>query len=476
MIIKILVTLATALLPALTLAAGGHGGEVELLDGPIEFDTPMLVSAIILVVTFVGIFTETMHGMERSKVASAGAIAMIIAGQHFGFYSPDGAISAVDWNVVFLLGCMMTVVAIMIPTGGFNWMAYKIAALSKGRLYLMLVMLGTAVTVLSLLLDNVTTVVIFGPLIILIARAQKITPIPYLLAAALLSDTGGVATLVGDPPNLMIGSAADISFNTFFVHMGPPVIVAWFVCLIALKFLFKKELSVTPENTFSDDIPIENKKLWNASIIVLLGMVVLFIFHNKLGWEPWFVSAMGMTVLVFMSRNVEMDKTFEHVEIALLVFFISLFMLIGGVEHSQFLLYLGQFITPFVQEDLMVASIVLLWVGAILSAMIDNIPFTAAMIPIILSMDAQGINVAPLWWALAMGVGMGGNGTHIGSTANVFIVTISERLAKQENDPSLAITPWLWFKKGLPIMLLTCMTCSIIMVVFFDWFTSPVSG
>lgn len=476
MIIKILLAVTAVLFPAIAFAAAGHGGgEIDVLTEPLVFTKAMAVSAIVLAITFIGIFTETLHGMERSKFAAAGAVTMIIAGQVYGFYSPDLAIEAVDWNVVFLLGCMMTVVAIMIPTGGFNWMAYKLAAMSKGRLYFMLVLLGTAVTVLSLLLDNVTTVVIFGPLIILIARAQKITPIPYLLAAALLSDTGGVATLVGDPPNLMIGSAAGINFNTFFIHMGPPVIVAWFVCLIALKFLFKKELSVTPEFTFSDEVPIKNKKLWNASLLILAAMVVLFIFHSRLGWEPWFVSAMGMTALVFASRHVIMDQTFEHVEIALLVFFISLFMVIGGVENSKFLMYLGQFITPFVQEDLMIASVVLMWVGAILSAMIDNIPFTAAMIPIILSMDAQGINVSPLWWALAMGVGMGGNGTHIGSTANVFIVTISERLAREENDPSLAITPWVWFKKGTPVMLLTLLSCTIIMVVFFDWFTSPVN-
>ncbi len=474
MILKMILMLMGVLFPAIIFAAGGHGGEeLEVLAEPLVFSKAMAVSAIVLAITFVGIFTETVHGMERSKFAALGAISMIILGQIYGFYTPELAIEAVDWNVVFLLGCMMTVVAIMIPTGGFNWMAYKLAALSKGRLYLMLVMLGTAVTVLSLLLDNVTTVVIFGPLIILIARAQKITPIPYLLAAALLSDTGGVATLVGDPPNLMIGSAAHIDFNTFFVHMGFPVIVAWFVCLIGLKFLFKKELSVTPEHSFSEDIPIKDKRLWKASLLILGAMVVLFMIHSRLGWEPWFVSAMGMTALVFVSRNVVMDKTFEHVEIALLVFFISLFMVIGGVENSQFLMYLGQFITPFVQHDLLTAAVVLMWVGAILSAMIDNIPFTAAMIPIILSLDAQGINVSPLWWALAMGVGMGGNGTHIGSTANVFIVTISERLAKEENDESLAITPLVWFKKGTPIMLMTLVSCTIILVLFFPWFTSP---
>ena len=148
--------------------------------------------------------------MERSKVALLGAVFMIIFGQIFGFYDPEGAIEAIDWNVIFLLAAMMTIVSIMIPTGGFQALAYKIAKFSKGQNFLLLVLLGTCVTGLSLLLDNVTTVVIFGPLIILIANAQKINPIPYLLAAALLSDTGGIASLVGDPPNIMIGSAANI--------------------------------------------------------------------------------------------------------------------------------------------------------------------------------------------------------------------------------------------------------------------------
>ena len=152
------------------------------------------------------------------------------------------------------------------------------------------------------------------------------------------------------------------------------------------------------------------------------------------------------------------------------MFFMSLFILVGGVENSHFLAYLGQFIVPFVQSDLLVATIMLMWMAAVLSAAIDNIPFTAAMIPIILGMETQGINVSPLWWALAAGVGMGGNGTHLGSTANVFIVTISEKMAKDAGDPSLAITPGLWFKKGLPVMLLTLTICSIIMVAFFPFF------
>jgi len=441
----------------------------------LTFNTHMLVSGIILAVTFIAIFTEQLHGFERSKVAAAGAVVMIIVGQIFGFYSPMQAIEAVDWNVIFLLAAMMTIVSIMIPTGGFKWMAYKIAAMSRGRLYLMLVMLGTAVTVLSLLLDNVTTVVIFGPLIILIAQAQKISPIPYLLAAALLSDTGGIATLVGDPPNIMIGSAADISFNNFVIHMGPITLVSWLAVVVLLKFLFRKELAQKPADVDLGEAVIVDPRLWKGSIAILCIMVVFFMLHNALHWEPWFVAVLGMTGLVFVSRKLVMDHAMEHVEITLLIFFLGLFMIVGGVEQSHFLQWVGSFILPFVESDLLMATIVLMWIAAILSAAIDNIPFTAAMIVIIQGMEQQGINVAPLWWALAMGAGLGGNGTHIGSTANVFIVTISERLARQENDPSLAITPFLWFKKGLPVMLVTLVISTFVFWLFFDFFAAPVN-
>lgn len=448
---------------------------MEHITEPLVWNSAMLVSAIVLILTFIGIFTEGVHGFHRAKFAMAGAIAMVVVGQFYGFYSPQLAVEAIDWNVVFLLGAMMTIVAIMIPTGGFQSLAYRLADLSKGRLFLLLAMLGTAVTVISLLLDNVTTVVIFGPLIVLICQALKVNPIPYLLAAALLSDTGGVATLVGDPPNLMIGSAASIDFNTFFIHMSGIVLVAWVAILFTLKYLFRKELAITPEKqTFESRGAIKDPQTWRVALIVLGLMVVLFIFHHALHWDAWFVAALGLTTLVLLRPNVDMDESFADVEMTLLIFFISLFILVGGVEQSHFLEYIGQYIRPFVVSDLLLASILLMWGAAILSAMIDNIPFTAAMVPIILGMEAQGINVAPLWWALAVGVGMGGNGTHLGSTANVFIVTLSERIAKDNNDPSLAITPGLWFRKGTPAMIVTLATSTVVMWWFFDFFSRPI--
>ncbi len=436
------------------------------------WNTEMAVSGLILAVTFIAIFTEGIHGIHRVKCAMGGAIVMIVVGQLFGFYNPEEAVEAIDWNVVFLLGGMMTIVAIMIPTGGFQQLAYAIADYSKGRLFLLLALMGTLVTVLSLLLDNVTTVVIFGPLIILICQSLRVSAIPFLLAAALLSDTGGVATLVGDPPNLMIGSAANIDFNTFVFHMGPMVLVAWLVILFFLRILFKQELAVTPAKLdLTDREPLSDPRTWYGSLGVLGIMVVGFILHNTLHWEPWFVAALGLTALVFIGRDIDVEESFAHIELALLMFFVSLFIIVGGVEHSQFLEYIGQFVIPFVDSyGLFTTCIILMWVSAAFSAAIDNIPFTAAMIPIILGMETQGINVSPMWWALAAGVGMGGNGTHLGSTANVFIVTISEKMAKDAGDPSLAITPGLWFRKGLPVMLITLVTCSIIMAMFWEFF------
>ena len=440
----------------------------------IEMNQGMMVSGIILALSFIGIFTETIHGFSRVKVAMLGALVMLVVGQSYGFYNPEQAFEAVDWNVVFLLAAMMSIVAIMIKTGGFEVLATKIGQIAKGRQFLLLAMLGTAVTVISLLLDNVTTVVIFGPLIVLICQKMKVNAIPYLMAAALLSDTGGVATLVGDPPNLMIGSAANIAFTPFVQKMGLIVLVAWLGTLFFLRVLFKTDLDKKAEGTFTDVVSYKDKSLWNKSLMVLALMVVLFVIHNQIHWEPWMVAVVGLIVLSLLAKSLEFEEVMHEVEIPLLMFFIALFMIVGGVENSEFLQYLGQFIIPFVKEDFLLACIVLMWVAAIMSAAIDNIPFTAAMIPIILSLEAQGINVAALWWCLALGVGMGGNGTHIGSTANVYIVTVSERLARQEGNPDLAITPLIWAKKGLPVMILTLLICTAIMYLFFDYYSAPI--
>ena len=354
------------------------------------------------------------------KVAMLGAAVMIIVGQYYGFYDGQGAFEAVDWNVVFLLGAMMAVVSIMINTGGFEVMAANIGKIAKGRQFVLLAMLGTAVTVISLLLDNVTTVVIFGPLIVLICQKMKVSAIPYLMAAALLSDTGGVATLVGDPPNLMIGSAFDIAFLPFAYKMFPIVCVAWIATLFFMRYLFKDELAIVPEGKFEDSIPYKDKGLWNKSLAVLGLMVIFFMIHNTIHWEPWMVAGTGLILLTLLAKDIEFEEIMQNMthEIPLLMFFVALFMIVGGVEGSKFLEYLGQFLVPFIidpvtgdviQENFLITCIALMWVAAIMSAAIDNIPFTAAMIPIIASLELLGVNIAALCWCLARVVGMGGN-------------------------------------------------------------------
>jgi Na+/H+ antiporter NhaD/arsenite permease-like protein len=439
----------------------------------VELTDPMMVSAIILCATFLGIFTEQFHGIERAKFAMAGAGAIIVAGQYFGFYSPQLALEAIDWNVVFLLAIMMLIVSIMISTGGFDHLAQYLARVSAGSQLKLLILLGTVVTVISLLIDNVTTVIIFGPLIIMICRSMGISPVPYLLSAALLSDTGGVATLVGDPPNLMIGSVAGISFNTFIVHMGPPVLLAWLSILLGMRFLFKKELTSPIAHSFDQVVEYTNRRLWYKSLFVMLVMVVLFVIHDRIGWEPWLVAAACLTLLVFMSRTIELEAVTMHLETPLLIFFISLFVVIGGVEHSGLLEVIGDQFRDVIAEHPKRAALQLLWVAAIFSALIDNIPFTAAMIPVLSGLQQDGINVSVLWWALAMGVGMGGNGSHIGSTANVYIVTISERLARETGKPELAITPMLWIRKGTPVMLVTLIVCSLFIWFGYDYLFVP---
>ena len=439
----------------------------------VELTDPMMVSAIILCTTFLGIFTEQFHGIERAKFAMAGAGAIIIAGQYFGFYSPQLALEAIDWNVVFLLAIMMLIVSIMISTGGFDHLAQYLARVAGGSQLKLLILLGTVVTVISLLIDNVTTVIIFGPLIIMICRSMGISPVPYLLSAALLSDTGGVATLVGDPPNLMIGSAAGISFNTFIVHMGPPVLLAWLSILLGMRFLFKKELTSPIVQSFDQVVEYKNRRLWHKSLFVMLVMVVLFVVHDRIGWEPWLVAGACLTLLVFMSRTIELEAVTMHLETPLLIFFISLFVVIGGVEHSGLLEVIGDQFRDVIAEHPKRAALQLLWVAAIFSALIDNIPFTAAMIPVLSGLQQDGINVSVLWWALAMGVGMGGNGSHIGSTANVYIVTVSERLARQTGKPELAITPMLWIRKGTPVMLVTLVVCSLFIWFGYDYLFVP---
>ena len=426
----------------------------------------MWLAGAILVAAYVLIFTEVIH---RTLAAIIGAVTMVAIGMIGGFYSQAGAVAAVDANTMFLLLGMMTLVVLLKPTGGFEYLAIRLAKAAKGSPVRLLVYLSTVVTIISLFLDNVTTVLVFAPLTVVIARLLGISPVPYLMAVALLSNTGGVATLVGDPPNVMIGSAAGIDFTTFLFHMGPIILVAWVATLFLLLTMFRKELGQKIDEVLDLDETRVLKDLRGLYAICFAIAVVIFLFfiHHRFHLFPGYVAWIGVAVALALVRP-DPEKFLREIDWSVLAFFTGLFIIVGGVEGSGLLDLLGQQLVRFAQdpEKLLVAALVVMWVSAILSAAVDNIPFTVTMIPIISHLQTQGVDVMPLWWALALGVGLGGNGSHIGSTANVICVAEAERT----HNPEYRITPLFWLKKGTPVMLVTLTISSVLLTVFFDYY------
>ena len=426
----------------------------------------MWIAGLILVAAYVLIFSEVIH---RTLAGVIGAVAMVMAGMIGGFYSQAEAVASIDANTMFLLTGMMLLVVMLKPTGGFEYLAIRMAKLSKGSPARLLIYLSTVVTVCSLVLDNVTTVLVFAPLTVVIARMLGINPIPYLMAEALLSDTGGVATLVGDPPNVMIGSAANIDFNQFLFHMGPIIFVAWLATLFLLLAMFRKDLAQEIDGVLDlDETRVLKDPQALLAISVSIGIVILLFFiHHHFHLFPGYVAWIGVAVALALVRP-DPDELLGGLDWAVLLFFAGLFIIVGGVEGSGLLNLLGQQLTNVAEDpnDLLITALVIMWVSAFLSAAVDNIPFTVTMIPIISHLQTQGVDVMPLWWALAAGVGLGGNGSHIGSTANVICVAEAERMG----DPRYRITPLFWLKKGTPVMLVTLVITSVLMTIFFDYY------
>lgn len=423
-----------------------------------------LLSILVFVVSLALIFSEKIN---RTIVAFAGAFLIVTVGEALHFYDMENAIDAIDFETLGLLMGMMILVAMLEPTGFFEYLAVLAARASKGKPVRLFVLLGTVTTVLSMFLDNVTTVVLIAPVTILISEILGISPMPLLMAEALLSDTGGVATLVGDPPNVLIGSAAGFSFNDFLIYSLPIVLVTWLGVLILLRYLFRKELSEEPRNgdavmklnpAESLNEPVIARKI----LIVLGGAMLLFFVHHLLGIEPAFV-ALGAAAIAMLWVQPDIHETLLKVEWRVLVFFGALFVMVGGLEKAGVLESIVSLFRSASSIHPVVFGIAVIWAVAILSAVVDNIPITIALIPIIQGLDTSGVDVTPLWWALAFGAGFGGNGTIIGSTANIIIVTLSEKTRTP-------ITAALWMKRGLPVMIVACTIASILYTLLYNWF------
>jgi Na+/H+ antiporter NhaD/arsenite permease-like protein len=429
--------------------------------------TPQVIASFVFLVTLGVILSERVH---RTTAAGIGAATMIVIGTEMDFYSQTEALRSIDFNTLGLLLGMMVLVRLLEESGFFQYVAILTGKWSRGDPWKLMLILGTTTTLLSMVLDNVTTIVLIVPVTILIADILGISPIPLLMAEALLSNTGGVATLIGDPPNVIIGSAANFSFNNFLTHLAPIVAVAWPVALLSLRFLFRKELAQPPKNLealmrLDEKEALKHPTQARKLIIILGGVVVLFFLHNTLELLPATIAMGGAAVgLLWVHTNVE--ETLSHLEWGVLLFFVALFVIVGGLEASGVLTLLATGIVGLAKSDLLLASLVLLWVGAIVSAAVDNIPFTIAVVPIIQRLGQFDVITSPLWWALALGAGFGGNGTPLGATANVVTVSLSEKT----NHP---ISMKTWLKTGLPVMLVTCLVGSVLFAVFFDWMQTP---
>ena len=434
------------------------------------FTTHMIISACILLAAYILIFSEMIH---RTSAAIIGAVCMIGVGMWQGFYSQEEAISAIDANTILLLAAMMMVVAMLRDTGAFDYTAIIIKRISRSKPKRLLVYLCLAVSLISMILDNVTTVIVFAPLTILITRILKINPVPYLVGEAMLSNVGGIATLIGDPPNIMIGSAASIDFTSFLVHMGPPVVVVWLFSISFLLFTFRKELNVEIPPVKGQPLDtrhaIKDHKALFKILLTLSLIIVLFFIHHHLHLYPSYVAFIGLATALLLLKP-KPEDLFGEVNWSVLVFFAGLFVIVGGVEASGLLDMFGAELAKTAHDPtmLMMTGLMIMWIAALLSAFVDNIPFTVTMIPIILGLETSGISVTPLWWALALGVGLGGNGTHIGATANIIVVSELEKSGIKDAK----ITPLQWMKKGLPITVLGLSVSSLLYVIFFDYFIS----
>lgn len=431
-----------------------------------SLNSDMLIAMAILIASYVLIFSETLH---RTSVAIIGSVVMIVIGMMAGFYSQEAAIAAIDGNTLLLLAGMMMMVGMLRPTGAFEYAAIRMAKLAGGDARLLLIYISLVVSLISMVLDNVTTVIIFAPLTLLITRILNLNAIPYLMAEAILSNIGGAATLVGDPPNIMIGSAGAIDFTRFLLHMGPIILVAWVATTGLLLLLFRKQLSVRTQTTIDLD---ETRAITDPQalmkILFSIGLIVLLFFiHHHFHLYPAFAAFIGLALALALIQP-KPEALFGEVNWSVLIFFSGLFIIVGGVESSGLLHLIGQKLAIIAQEPgmLLGTCLLLMWGSAIMSAAVDNIPFTVAMIPVIVSLDSYGVNITPLWWALAIGVGLGGNGTHLGATANLIVVAESEKCG----IPEARITPGGWLRVGIPAMLTSLTVASIGYTVFFSFF------
>ena len=391
-----------------------------------------IFAVMLFVVVLAGIATELIN---RTVAALLGA-AVIVA---FGVVEQTEAASEfVDWNTIGLLAGMMVIVAILNKTGVFEYLAIRSAQLGKARPGRILILLSLVTAFLSAFLDNVTTVILMVPVTFLIADALDVSPLPFLLAQVMASNVGGAATLIGDPPNILIGSAASLSFSDFVLNLTPVVLLTLPFVLGFFYFMFRGELGASENAKGTIEKldargAIRDAVLLRKSLIVLGAVILGFFLHGALHLEAATIALFGAAVLLLYARS-DVEEVLREVEWPTLLFFVGLFVLVGGLEVTGFVGRIAEVLTG-ASDSLAITAMLVMWGSAVASGIVDNIPFTATMIPVIQELaQAEGLSeaeVRPLWWALAIGADFGGNFTLIGASANVVVAGMSERAGKK---------------------------------------------
>ena len=386
------------------------------------------IAAVVFLVTYAVIASDRMNKTIAALLGGLAMIVLNVINQHEAFL-------AVDFNVIFLLAGMMVLAGILRRTGFFQWVAIRSIKVSQGHPFRILIVLSVITAVLSALLDNVTTVVLIAPVTLSIASILGVSPIPFLVSEILASNIGGTATLIGDPPNILIGSASGLDFVAFLTNMGPVALIVFVVFLLTLRFVFGGVLSVHEDAreaalTLDEREVIADAALLRRSLLVIGATLVGFLLHGQLGYEPATIALLGATILMLISR-IDPEAVYREVEWPTLFFFVGLFILVEGIVHVGIIDELAARVFDLTAGNQAVTTLGLLWLSGIASGIVDNIPYTATMIPVVESLGADGLVIEPLWWALALGACFGGNLTIIGASANVVVANMAARAGQK---------------------------------------------